>query len=213
MFRYLSALFENFYRARKTLLFVNLFVFALGILLGCLYLHLFAADIPAPSAEEFSAVYDLLKNRGELGFFELYFLSFFDALKTLGIMFLSAITVAGLPITFLALGYKGFSIGVMSTTVFKIFFQNALALNIYLILPQSILIVPLLMLFSCECADFSICLWSMIKGSKKFRGSFEQTLLVYLIKSVLFLALLAALCFIQTLIIELFLYVANSFLT
>ncbi len=160
-----------------TLYIFTIILFMMGVIFGSFVIYSLS---PSQKQELISYISNFLFGIGKNGLqgTKLAFKQiFFDNLKYLGIIWFLGLSIIGMPLIFLVIFLKGFLIGfTISFFISQLHWQGFL-LSLVTIVPQNLLIVPVLIIAGVSGTLFSL---SLMKGRGKNKAlSSQQTFTSY----------------------------------
>lgn len=183
-------IFHNFFKKNRTTLCVLSILYLLGVGIGAWIMKNMDGTQTTHIFELFEN-YISLFDEGSLGFYQIFYSYFISGFRYFTFIVILGFLVIGTPVLIGGILYKGFCTGFACACLLSIYGMESPAFLWVQILWQNILLMPCILLFSCQSLLFSVKTIRAIKRDKRLISfDFRREALIFIMQYIGFLVFL-----------------------
>ncbi len=205
----LKDVLNNHFRTNFSLYIIVILSFTIGIFTGVLTVN--ALDIKqVEEIQKYLKDFFYIFQGQDINSYEVFKISILKNVKTVFLLWLLGMTIAGIPFILILTGIKGFVIGFSVACFIKAYSFKGIFFSLMCIFPVNIIIIPCLVLLSMSCIRFSLLLYKTITGKAVKKLDLRKSFASYSIVVVLIFMIMSLASVVEAFIIPLFIKLISS---
>lgn len=186
-----KALLSKHFSQHITLYFIVILCFSVGIACGAFSVKALSQIQKEQLVDYLVSTFKAILSGGQINYTQIFWYSILNSLKTILIIWIFSVLIITFPLVFFVIGIRGFILGFTVGFLVENLGYKGILFSTVSILPQNLIIIPLLIIFSVVSISYSILAIKNRKQRRYGKNEKFKLFLSYTVMSIILFALLS----------------------